>query len=323
MRVIILAAAIVVYSTQAWAQEISCPEGTFKGEEPVQNNVHVVFCQKWVQTGGGLVSKPKKELMRHGPYRIYEKVDPAFMKFQLLLTGQFEDGKPAGLWKQLYEGGETKAEFKVTPDIRAHGEYVMFYPDGRKKATGEYDNGNPSSNNWKFLSREGTVLAKGDFDTVKKAMDEHDTKENVRVVAQAQQDQRKQAEDRQKALSQIKKNWVEKKEGAITTWLDKKSKRLWTGLVGTSNYYNGSLKCQGLKMRLATGEELQTAYDNGLMEVASDLMQPLWTGVDNTSETDPQRSLILGDHSAWQFIPGQGEVPANKLKDQGAVICTK
>lgn len=177
MRIIILAAAVVVCSAQAWAQEISCPEGTFKGEDPVQNNVHTVFCQKWVQSGG-VVSKPKKELVKHGPYLIYEKTDPAFMKFQLLLKGEFADGKPTGVWKQLYEGGQVKAEFKVNEEIRAYGDYVMFYPDAKKKATGEYENGNPSSKNWKFLSRDGSVIAQGDFDTVKKAMDQFDAEEH-------------------------------------------------------------------------------------------------------------------------------------------------
>lgn len=185
MRVIILVAAVAVCSTQTWAQEISCPEGTFKGEDPVQNNVHVVYCQKWVQTGGGLVSKPKNELMRHGPYRIYEKVDPAFMKFQLLLTGQFEEGKPAGVWKQLYEGGETKAEFKVNGDIRADGPYTMFYPDGKTKAVGPYENGDPVKE-WKFFSPEGKVLAQGKYDAVRKAMDQADAKEEARRSSEQQ-----------------------------------------------------------------------------------------------------------------------------------------
>lgn len=167
------------------AQEISCPEGTFKGEDPIQNNVHTVFCQKWVQSGG-VVSKPKKEILKHGPYLIYEKTDPALMKFQLLLKGDFADGKPVGIWKQLYDGGQVKAEFKVNEEIRAHGDYAMFYPDGKKKATGEYENGNPSSKNWKFMSRDGSVIAQGDFDTVKKAMDQADADERKLAEKESQ-----------------------------------------------------------------------------------------------------------------------------------------
>lgn len=310
MNRIILTIGLILPMTTALAVEVKCPDESFQHKEVVDGNT-VTFCKKWISKSKGLFEKGGKEAINHGPYFVMKDG-------KVILAGEFKDNTQLPIQKRYYPSGSLAAEYEIDKDGKMNGSFTAYYESGGKKITGRYTSGNPGEK-FQAFSEQGAQLIEGTLADAETAL-KKETDKQYELAAKTESDTKAALE---KHLTEIKKNWTQKKQNDVTTFVDKKSKHVWTGLVGTSNFYNASLKCRGLKMRLPTSSELQEAYDSGLMEIANDLLQPLWTSVDNTVETNPQRSLALADHSAWQFVPGQGEIPGNKLQSQAAVICTK
>ncbi len=306
----VTALMFILVCVQAVANDLKCPEGSESAFEK-DKDVTVLFCQKWGEEKSN--SKAKPVLLRHGPAKVMQGD-------VLVQSGQYAEGKPVGIWKAFYENGALMLEHPVDENLQRHGKFTRFHQNGKQRTVGQFDHGKEVGH-WQFFSPEGSLLAEGPYKAVIPAIEKFDADQRTKDEKEALKAKLTAQKDREKRQTEIKKNWIQKKKGAINSWYDKADKLYWSAWLGRSNWYNAGLKCRNIGWRLPTVDEFNKAIANGLPELADEMRQPFWSAIDQSQEIDAQRSMMLGDHGAWVVIPGEGETPGNRLKDENSVIC--
>jgi hypothetical protein len=301
---------LLLMCATAGANDLKCPEGTESAFEK-DKDVTVLFCRRWTEEKVNGKAKPK--LVKHGPARITQGD-------VLVQTGQYEEDKPTGIWKAYFENGSLMLEHPVDENLQRHGKLLRYHPNGKKRTLGLYEHGKEVGQ-WQFYSPEGSLLAEGTYDKVLPVIEKFDTEQKIKNGAETAKAQLIAQKEFEKRQSEIKKNWLQKDKGKTKAWYDKTGKLHWSTWLGRSNWYNAALKCKNIGWRLPTVEEFNQAVSRGLSELSDEMRQPFWSSIDQSHELDPQRSMVLGDGKAWIIVPGEGEMPGNKLSDENSIIC--
>ncbi len=326
MKVGALAVLLLLFGS-AFAQEIECPEGTFKSAPEKQGKTLTLFCQRWNETAKGLLTKPTRELVMHGPFKVFEQTHPTFATYRLLKSGQMKDGKADGKVKEYYPDETLMTEYEVDSDGKGHGQFKKFHPNGAVRTVGQLE-----SNNfvgvWKFYDPSGKLLAEGPYEEVKKAIDQYDKNREQQKVAEATRVQSEKKAEQKKRTEEIGRSWEKKKKGAVSAHYDKRAKRYWSDVQGMSNWFVAKQKCDGLGKGwyLPSTAEITEGDDNGLSSIVESYggdQKHFWTVTDQSKETDSQRSMLLQDHKhAFVHMVDEGDSPGHKVRDSYFVICT-
>lgn len=315
-------ATVILFSLQSLAQEIDCPEGTSKGAPEYAENTLTLFCQRLVATEKGLLTKSKKELVIHGPFKVFEKTHSSLTTYRLLKAGQMSDGKPVGKVTEYYPDESIMSELDVVS-----GSFKKFHPNGTVRTVGQLE-GDNFVGTWKFFDPTGKLLAEGPYGEVKKVIDRFDKDQEERRISDAKKVKEVGAIAQKEHLDKVRKSWEKKKRGAVAAYYDKRARRYWSDIQGMSNWFVAKQKCTGLGKGwyLPTAEEITEGDSSGLSMVVESYggdYRHFWTATDQSLETDPQRSLLLQNQKqAMVHLVDQGDSPAHKLRDSHFVICT-
>jgi hypothetical protein len=246
-----------------------------------------------------------------GPFLVYSERNVR------LREGSMKDGKVHGLFREYDPDSgklDTEAEMK---DGQLDGRYTRFHPNGKRRGTGIMSK-NQAVGNWSMWDESGKVLADNlPYAKVKEISAEYDS--------QKAKKQPKTTATANATTTDLKKNWEVKKAGSISSYFNKQAKLHLSSWLGMSSWWSAVSKCRNLGggWHLPTDTELVTLVENGAGQVVPDFNNIFWTSVDQSKETDPQRSMVLGERSAWAVTGADGQLVPSEKKDELAVICVK
>lgn len=301
-------------SSNVVAKELVCPEGTIKEPKPfVAGKRYSEFCYK--------DSEPQRRI-KHGPYQEWENLREFGGQYELVLSGQYTDGKPSGFFEEYFPNGKVKAQFELDNDLKKmHGKFKRFHPDGSLRSEGQFDNDN-GIGLWKFYSPEGKLLNSGTYEenqAVAKKFDEAELAKEKKATKEKEDHVRKSQTAYEKEL---KNNWSEKTVAGTKQFTSKKTKKTWSGFLGSGNHINAKRKCRAANMSLPNMEQLQAALEQGLSNFIENPFGLFWTSSDKGTVNEPQLSMILENGEAFAVSMDGQAVPQSILEDLG-VVCVK